>query len=262
MEKISQSLIIPTRNRSETALAAIASALEAPYPNLQIVVSDNSDDDILYQELKSRDWLDKLTYHKTETVLSMRDNWERGLDLSTGDLVSVIGDDDAVMPDAFSVANFAFSKLDVDVLSSETAIYKWGSYPFKGRRQYLSFLMGEDIKHIKAPKEILRKALSYEIKLGTGPDLLKSLKEKRGRWIVDPIPDFDSGFSTLMYAKSYAVSARALFVQGHSGKSNSGAMRFATAQLRNMETLIAESGLESSKMLAEQDQEQQCSNSL
>ena len=80
MEKISQSLIIPTRNRSETALAAIASALDAPYPNLQIVVSDNSDDDLLYKELKSRDWLGNLTYHKTESVLSMRDNWERGLD--------------------------------------------------------------------------------------------------------------------------------------------------------------------------------------
>lgn len=259
MEKVSQSLIIPTRNRSETALAAIASALDAPYPNLQIVVSDNSDDDLLYKELKSRDWLGKLTYHKTESVLSMRDNWERGLDLSTGDLVSVIGDDDAVMPDAFSVANFAFNKLNIDVLSSETAIYKWGSYPFKGRRQYLSFLMGEDIKHIKAPKEILRKALSYEIKLGTGPglyygfvkrDFIKSLKAKRGRWIVDPIPDFDSGFATLMYAKAYAVSARALFVQGHSGKSNSGAMRFATAQLRNMETLIAESGLDPANLFA------------
>lgn len=106
MEKFTQSLIIPTRNRSETALAAIKSALNANYSKLQIVVSDNSDNDILYKELKSRDWLGKLTYHKTETCLSMRGNWERGLDLSTGDLVSVIGDDDAVMPDAFLNANF------------------------------------------------------------------------------------------------------------------------------------------------------------
>lgn len=261
MEKFSQSLIIPTRNRSETALAAIQSALNSPYPKLQIVVSDNSDTDILYKELKSRDWLGRLTYHKTETNLSMRDNWERGLDLSTGDLVSVIGDDDAVMPDAFSIANIVFNKFDIDALKSSTAIYKWGSYPFKGRRQYLEFTMGEGIAYIKNPKEILRQGLNYEVELSTGPGLyygflkrgfLESIKAKRGRWIVDPVPDFDSGFAVLMYAKAFALSNRPLFVEGHSGKSNSGAMRFATTQAKNIEIFMSESGLQSSTLFVDE----------
>jgi len=259
MEKLNQSIIIPTRNRHETALFAIESALQATYQHLQIVVTDNSDDELLYMELKKRDWLNKVTYHKTEKCLSMRDNWERGLDLSTGELISVIGDDDAVMPEAFTIANFAFNKLDIDALHSDTAIYKWESYPFRGRRQFLSIPLAEDFKFIKDPKSILRQAMQNDVQLGTGPGLyygflsrefLNKLKAKRGRWIVDPIPDFDSGYAVLMYAKSYVECMRPLFVQGHSGKSNSAAFRFASLQTKNMEIFTREVGATNDQIIS------------
>ncbi|MCG9064512.1 glycosyltransferase [Laribacter hongkongensis] len=257
MKQISHSLIIPTRNRSETALAAIESALNCTYGKLQIVVSDNSDNDLLYHELKNRNWLSKLTYHKTEQCLSMRDNWERGIELCNGEIISVIGDDDAVMPDAFSISNMTFQKLDIDVLYSAQAIYKWESYPFRGRRQYLGFEMGTEMKLILNPRSILKKAINHEIQMGTGPGLyygfvkksfLDKIKKIRGRWIVDQIPDFDSGYCTLMYAKAYAYSERPLFIQGHSGKSNSGAMRFTSLQANADKKLAAESGLEISDL--------------
>lgn len=251
MSSILQTLIIPTRNRQDTAVFAIESALNAHYDNLQIVVCDNSDDDRLRDELKRLNWLSRIVYHKNDQVLSMRDNWEVGIDLSEGALVSVIGDDDAVLPDAFQISKFAFSKLDIDVLHSVSAIYKWPSYPFVGRRGYLGFTMSEEIKLMKEPRSVLRRAVDYDIKLGTGPGLyygfvrrtfLEKIKALRGRWIVDPIPDFDSGFATLMYSDAYAVSERPLFVQGHSGKSNSGAMRFAAAHDKNITVLSRESG--------------------
>jgi hypothetical protein len=52
--------------------------------------------------------LSKINYSKTPRVLSMRDNWERGVELSSGEYLSIIGDDDAVLPDAFLRANIIF----------------------------------------------------------------------------------------------------------------------------------------------------------
>jgi glycosyltransferase involved in cell wall biosynthesis len=259
MKKNNISILVPTRNRQETALYAIQSCIECHYENKQIVVCDNSDDDHLKNELIKKGWLDKLIYHKNESVLSMRENWEKGLSLTTGDLVAIMGDDDAILPDAMEIANFAFQNLDIDVLNGSTALYKWGSYPYQGRRQFLSFSMGEKITVNRNPKETLRKAFNYEVLPGTGPGLyygfvkrsfLEEVKSIRGRYIVDDIPDFDSGYVTLLYAKAYATSARPLFIQGHSAKSNSGSMRFAGMHSENMKTFIKESNTSSEDLFS------------
>jgi hypothetical protein len=214
------------------------------------VVVDNSDDDSLRKMLSEAGWLDKVDYHKNTEVLSMRDNWERGLELADGELVAVIGDDDAILASSMEVANFAFNRVDIDVLNGSSAIYKWPSYPFQGRRNYLSFEFGEEIKIIRDPRSILRGAYQYDVLMGTGPGLyygfvkkefLNRLKKKRGKYLIDKIPDFDSGYCTLLYASAYALSKRPLFVQGHSGKSNSGAMRFAASQKKNIEIFASES---------------------
>jgi len=85
------SLIIPTRNRQSTAIFAIISALGVRFDNFEVIVSDNSDDDSLYTFLRDQDLIGQIRYHKTERVLSMTENWERGIELSTGDVLSVIG---------------------------------------------------------------------------------------------------------------------------------------------------------------------------
>lgn len=251
------SLLIPTRNRSETAIYAIASALACKYPNLQIVVSDNSDDDQLLQLIRHHGWESLITYHKTETVLSMRDNWERAISLANGDYLSVIGDDDAVMPDAFLWANVIFSQEEFDVLTCGRANYKWPDYPFQGRQNYLSFNFNDRLFIFDNPREILRKSLLHELKMGTGPSLyygfvkkqfLEFLRKKRGRYLVDPVPDFDSGYATLMYAKSFAQFRRPLFISGHSGKSNSGSMRFSVRQRMSVASFAKESSLAPQKL--------------
>lgn len=251
------SLLIPTRNRQQTAIYAIASALNTEYPLLQIVVSDNSDNDTLKHLLLEKGWLEKVTYFKTDRVLSMRDNWEKALDLATGDIVSVMGDDDAIMPDAFLRANWFFSKYEMDVFHSKYATYKWQSYPFPGRRQYLSFSYDTQFTLFTNPKMLLRAAYDYTYMPGTGPGLyygfvkrafLEHIKSIRGRWLVDSIPDQDSGYATLMYANAFGIGNRPLFVSGHSGASNSGGMRYKTTNQDNLNTFANESENELSQV--------------
>jgi glycosyltransferase involved in cell wall biosynthesis len=251
------SLIIPTRNRQATAIAAIQSAIQCRYPYLQIVVSDNSDDDSLRIMLSEKDWLSKVEYLKTETVLSMRDNWERAVEFSDGDYISIIGDDDAVLPDAFLRANIVFSNHDVEILHSSYGIYKWPDYPYHGMRNFLELPLDDELLIVKNPKQILIDALQYQKIIGTGPgiyygfvkkEFLQKLKEQRGRYFVDHMPDFDSGYATLMYSQSYIHSNRIMFISGHSARSNSGAMRFSTNAVINLANFVKESKTGMSEM--------------
>jgi glycosyltransferase involved in cell wall biosynthesis len=246
----SQTIVIPTRNRQETAIFAVQSCLMAKYENKQIVIVDNSDDDSLRNLLADGGCLNNVCYHKNERVLSMRDNWEQGVELADGELISIIGDDDAILNASMEVANFAFNRAEIDVFCGGTAIYKWPNYPFQGRRNFLSFEFGEEIRIHRDPQKILKEAYQYNVNLGTGPgiycgfarkDFLNRLKKQRGKFFIDLQPDFDSGYATLLYSKAYATSGRPLFIQGHSAKSNSGGMRYTYNRKENINTFVSES---------------------
>jgi hypothetical protein len=227
-------LIIPTRNRQHNAIHAIQSAISCDYQKLQIVVTDNSDDDSLKRLIAERGWTKYVKYYKTEKTLAMHENWSKGLDLSEGEYVSIIGDDDAIFPDAPLVCNALLSQKRCQVISTQCAEYKWPDYPFPGRRNYLSVPMGHKVAYVNAVHRLLRDAISHKVDIGTGPGIyrgfvernfLEMLKNKRGAWFVEHQPDLDSGYCTLMYAEGFLINSRPMFMDGHCGKSNSGAMR-------------------------------------
>ncbi len=262
MSNLTFTLIIPTRNRQRTAIHAIQSAINCRDPNLQIVVSDNSDTDYLRHQVRRMGWMDRVKYLKTDGVLSMRDNWEFALDHAEGEYISVIGDDDAVMPDCFTWARQQLDHQNVVSLRGNYAVYKWNDYPFPGRRQYLEVSFGNRLSRQSNPRQTLRDALSRKQRIGVGPGLyygfvkrefLKELKRRRGRWLVDPVPDFDSGYGVLMYADSFAMAERNVFVSGHSSASNSGSMRYSVAQNQSINQFAKEAGLLTETLMLEDE---------
>jgi len=242
-------LIIPTRNRQHNAIHAIQSAIACDYRKLQIVVADNSDDDSLRGLIAERGWAKHVQYYKTEKTLAMHENWAKGLDLSEGEFVSIIGDDDAIFPDAPLVCNVLLSQRRSQVIVTQCAEYKWPDYPFPGRRNYLSVPMGHKVVYIDALHRLLRDAINHKVDLGTGPGIyrgfvernfLEMLKNKRGAWFVEHQPDLDSGYCTLMYSEGFVVNTRPMFMDGHCGQSNSGAMRSTPASMSALLTYSKE----------------------
>ena len=244
-------LIIPTRNRQHNAIHAIQSAISCDYQKLQIVVTDNSDDDSLKRLIAERGWAKHVKYYKTEKTLAMHENWSKGLDLSEGEYVSIIGDDDAIFPDAPLVCNALLSQKRCQVISTQCAEYKWPDYPFPGRRNYLSVPMGHKVAYVNAVHRLLRDAISHKVDIGTGPGIyrgfvernfLEMLKNKRGDWFVEHQPDLDSGYCTLMYSDGFLINSRPMFMDGHCGQSNSGAMRSSPMMTNSLMNFTKEVG--------------------
>jgi hypothetical protein len=252
IKEFDYSLIIPTRNRQHTALAAIQSAISCDYDKLQIIVADNSDDDSLKQQIAQRGWMRHVTYRKTDRVLPMHENWGMGLDLSQGQYVSIIGDDDGIFPDALVVCNALLNLRSSKVVVNVSAEYKWPDYPYPGRRNSMNVPLGCQITFVSELHQLLRDAVAHKLDLGTGPGIykgfvernfLETLKQKRGAWFVEHQPDLDSGYCTLMYADGFLMVTRPLFMDGHCGKSNSAAMRSATVLEMSVRTYSQEAGV-------------------
>ncbi len=93
------SILIPTHNRPGYFQIALNSALSQGYPNLEIVVSDNSDDNRTqnligpYQEKH-----ENLIYLRTRKTDATQ-NFKNALRVSTGDYISYLMDDDVFHPE-------------------------------------------------------------------------------------------------------------------------------------------------------------------
>jgi len=100
------SICIPTCNRQDVCLLTIKDFARAIKPGVEVCVSDNSEDSNLLEsklfELFDGSlppWLKFKKKPKDLPILSMRANWEEALNLSSGDWVTFIGDDDYVSPE-------------------------------------------------------------------------------------------------------------------------------------------------------------------
>jgi len=87
------SILIPTRNRPNLLLKAVKSALSQTYSPIEIIISDNSDND------QSREILalineDNIRYSKNPENIGPILNWRKALEIAAGEYCIILPDDD------------------------------------------------------------------------------------------------------------------------------------------------------------------------
>ena len=100
------SIVIPTRNREIYCIEAIKSILGFDETCFELIIKDNSDSDEL------NDYVDGITdvrlkYFRTKGRINSVLNMADALSYAQGDYVCMIGDDDTVLPNIFSVVKWA-----------------------------------------------------------------------------------------------------------------------------------------------------------
>jgi len=119
------SIVIPTRNRIPYCISTIESILNNSDSRLELVIHDNSDSCELESYVTSKIMDSRLRYRYTSEPLSTIDNFNAGMDLSTGEYVCFIGDDDGINPEILIVAEWA-RRNGIDVVSPRLkATYLW-----------------------------------------------------------------------------------------------------------------------------------------
>jgi len=99
------SIAVPTRNRPELLERSLGSAIRAAGPvagQVEVTVSDGSTDDAGGRVVKRLlvDWPGGHRYVWNRPALSMVENFNRAVQLGTGEWVLILHDDDYLLPDA------------------------------------------------------------------------------------------------------------------------------------------------------------------
>lgn len=116
------SVIIPTRERSETLFFTIQTALDQTSNSYEIIVSDNFSQDNT-KEIVCGFNDSRLRYINTGKRVSMSDNFEFALEHAKGKYIIFIGDDDAIMPRAID-------ELQSFILKNPCKVYRWSLHGY------------------------------------------------------------------------------------------------------------------------------------
>jgi len=117
-------IIIPTRERPDTLKHAIASVLAQDYDNFEVLVSDNASTDDTRKIVLSLS-NPKLRYINTKKRVSMSENWEFALNNVKNGWITVIGDDDAILPNALNYADKIIQQTKTNAIRSNGCSYAW-----------------------------------------------------------------------------------------------------------------------------------------
>ena len=233
MNNLLFSIIIPTRQRHDTLKSAIQSVLNQSYDNFEIVVADNFSTLETAEVTQSfRD--DRIKYYRAPHSLSMADNWELGLSKTTGNYIFVLGDDDALMPDAIEIANKLIERDRYKIISWLRYFYAWDSSIVPWLRNHLGVNL-QQFAEVRNSHQLLQKFYRYQAEYEQLPmiynsfvhrDIVNKVRSIHGRYFDTHCPDAFSGIVNAYFSDCYLYSHRALSITGTSGHSNGAAHLF------------------------------------
>ena len=233
------SIIIPTRNRSEYAISAIESVLKIDSTLFELVIQDNSDDDVLEEYLLLNISDTRLRYNHTKTKLDVIANFNASLNIASGEYFTFIGDDDGVNPEIIDAVAW-MKKNNIDSLTpSLIADYMWPDIRMKYYNNRFSGILrvktftGE-IATFDAEdgmRESARKAFQNLVFATNLPkiyygivrrDCMDKVLSKANTYFPGVSPDMAGAMSVACYVdKTFSIDYP-LFVPGSSAKSTAG----------------------------------------
>lgn len=131
------SVIIPTRERSDTLRHTLRTLVEQDYLDCEFIVSDNDSQDDTKQVVES--FSDpRICYINTGRRVSMADNWEFALRHARGSYITYIGDDDGFIPGALTKAIGILEMSQMNALVWGKSEYCWPDYIDESMRNWFS----------------------------------------------------------------------------------------------------------------------------
>ncbi|AIQ98275.1 glycosyltransferase family A protein [Prochlorococcus sp. MIT 0801] len=236
------SLIIPTRNRQEYVVDAVSYYLRSVDNLGEVIVADNSDQRQLILK-----YLQPFLYDKRLKILaspnptlSMRENWERGVSVSQGEWVSIIGDDDILSPDlVFFLRHFLTNagSEQFESLNWRGINFSWKGVTVDSRRNPAAIPVdGDQLRRIPS-EEHLKKSLRWDEpkrSMGSGPtiyhgcwkrSLINKVKDlNNGVVFGAETVDYEAGYNALLCTNEFVMIERPFSILGACEKSNSAAV--------------------------------------
>lgn len=223
------SIVVPTRERSDTLFHAIRTLVDQDYQACEIIISDNDSKDNTREVVESFSDT-RIRYINTGKRVSMSDNWEFALRHVRGDYVTYIGDDDGFIPGAVEKAMALMEKAQVDALVWRKVNYGWPDHVDENLRNrfFLAASRG-DLQVAYGPRR-LAKVMKFHEGYNRLPSLYNGIIHRSSLNKVIELstnnvffnsisPDVFSGIALSMVVDEYLLSEYPFSVDGTSRHS-------------------------------------------
>ena len=221
-------ILIPTMDRATTVVDTIRTCLAQDDANFRIVVSDNASTDDTMKVVKSFSDA-RLSYINPGRRLGMSEHWEFALANITEGYVTVLGDDDGLLPGAVGAARQMIKKYATKALSWQKVEYCWPDHIMPSFRNWLQVPLGTDIRRMNS-LDVVRSVVGFRDSYAKLPciynsfistDLIRSFKAKNnGIFFAGSNPDICSAFAIASEVDEFVFCWRPLSVNGAGSKSN------------------------------------------
>ncbi|PZD97845.1 hypothetical protein DNH61_00875 [Paenibacillus sambharensis] len=233
LSKVRFSVVIPTRNSSDTLEFTLMTCLDQNYDDYEIIVSDNSSDE-LTKNLIDRLNEDRIKYFKPERELAMTENFNYAISKVKGEYVIVLGSDDGLLLHALSTLDVLLETLNTKILHWNLVAYGWPDVQLNGYQNYLNIpyieagtaITSYKLESLNAIKDVAAFNKLYSslpmlyCNSVVHTSLLKELVTKTGEVYKSIAPDVYSGFAMSSLEKYFISINVPMSIGGSSGNSN------------------------------------------
>lgn len=228
------SVLLPTRNRLDLLSYAVETVRKQDYSDWEVIVSDNfSEEDIAGYVRSLND--PRIKYFRTDAFMPVTDNWNNALELSDGDYIIMLGDDDGLMKGYFSTLRDIIEKFNVpDLIYTSAFLYAYpGVIPgfpdgflrsYRSKKIYRSadkpFWLGKTVSEMLA-KQSLNFKMRFDYNMQFSLVSRKMIREmkKYGPFYQSPYPDYYASNAMMLKAERILVVPQPLVTIGISPKS-------------------------------------------
>jgi len=219
-------VVIPTRERADTLLHALATVVAEDCDRLRIWVSDNASSPATREVVES--FADpRITYLNTGQRLSMAHNYEFALSHIANGWIVMIGDDDGLVPGRLQPAVERLEDSGLEAMNADPCYYNWpGAVPEVLAR--LVVPLGTDCEVLDA-----KAAMAFKLRLHrtamrlpqtytsgiVHAGLYSRIKAVRGSFFQSQIPDIFSGFAICSVIDAFLYDRNPFALAGRSPHS-------------------------------------------
>jgi glycosyltransferase involved in cell wall biosynthesis len=222
------SIVIPTLNRPDTLRHALSTLLDQSYSDCEFIVQNNGGNakiKTLVDSLADR----RIRHFATPEVVTMTENWQAALEAASGEYIFFLGDDDAIFPDACSIAAKVIGEFGCELLSWFPYAYYWPEYDHEG---YKNRLIAEvdykfSARSIGSKKQLVD-VYKFDADYSTLPmiynsfvarSVIERVTKASGQYFLGPSPDVASGIVNAAVCPSFVRLSRPLSISGLSHHS-------------------------------------------
>ena len=225
------SVLLPTRNGGKYLKSCIESVLSQDYKDMELIVFDNANTDNTAEVVNSYSNDKRLKYYRTDSVVSVTDNWNNALKKSSGDYVLMMGDDDFILPGYFDtldktikendfpdgISYFGYTFIYPDAVDNTVGYYSDPHYDYEKK------LIDSGKTTKNQLKSIVYDMFKFKnrVPLNTLPHIWsrKVINRVDGELFRPPYPDHFALNAIFLKANTWVFSKKKLYIIGVTPKS-------------------------------------------